>query len=41
MDADPNLQTFPPSAAQGNIGGSGGSRPPPIVDGIFIYLFSV
>ncbi|QCE07353.1 timeless [Vigna unguiculata] len=33
--SDPNLQTFPPSAAQGNIGGSGGSRPPPIVDDTF------
>ncbi|KAG2402311.1 uncharacterized protein HKW66_Vig0235070 [Vigna angularis] len=34
MDADSNLQTFPP-AAQGKIGGSGGSRPPTNVNDTF------
>jgi len=45
MDVGSNLQTFPPSGAQGKIGGSGGSRPPRDVDGIlfidFLYNYVV
>ena len=43
ISVDSNLQTFPPSGAQGKI--SGGSRPPRDVDGIwwsclFMFLYS-